>query len=264
MAYPHPSDEIERLELLAALDLVEGPVPATWDRIARLAQSRFAVPYAAVTLITRDEQHLRSACGFAVGRMPRTHAFCNWTILHDEVFVVPDAHRHTDLSQNALVVGEPGIRFYAGAPLIIAGGVRIGAVCVIDTQPRDFTPAEAVVLRQLARIAADEIWLTALESGFTVEPVPDRRVPISRPRLTVEQIRGGRGMLGWSVEALASAAGVSSATVKRAEATDRHHGVGDDYIDLIRNALEAAGLDFLFTPGAAPGVRPRILAASAA
>jgi len=257
MNYPIPRDEIERLKALAALGLLEGAAPQAWDRISRAAQSRFQVPYAAVTLLARDEQHIPSACGFSAGRTPRDQAFCNWTVLHDEVFIVPDAREHRELSKNPFVVGEPGIRFYAGAPLVLANGIRLGALCVIDTVPRATTPGDARVLRHLARMAVDEIWLSSLEGGFAYDPGSHEAPPIEM-RLTIEQIRGGRGMLGWSVERLGTAAGVSAATVKRAEMPDRHAGIGDVYIDRMRRAMEEAGLEFLFTPGAAPGVRPRL------
>lgn len=255
MTYPLPPDEIERLTSLAALGLLAGAPGESWDRLCRAARSRFHVPYAAVTLLARDEQHVPSACGFEPGRMPRDLAFCNWTILHDEVFVVPDARDHRELSQNPFVVGEPGIRFYAGAPLIMAGGTRLGALCVIDTRPRTFTPADATVLQHLARMAVDAIWLSSLENGFAFTPVAGDPPPIDM-RLTVEQIRGGRGMLGWSVERLADAAGLSTATVKRAETPERRESIRDGSIEKIRRAMEDAGLVFLFTPGTAPGVRP--------
>ena len=256
MNYPLPQDEIERLKVLAALGLLEGSAPQAWDRISRAAQSHFHVPYAAVTLLGRYEQHIPSACGFAVGRMPRDQAFCNWTILHDEVFVVSDACGHRELSHHPFVVGEPGIRFYAGAPLVLANGVRLGALCVIDTEPREFASVDALVLRHLARIAVDEIWLSSFEGGFAFEPV-EHEAPPMRMRLTAEQIRGGRGMLGWSVERLASAAGISAATVKRSELLERHNGIGDVYIDRMRRAMEDAGLEFQFVPGSAPGLRPK-------
>lgn len=255
MSYPCPKDEIERLRVLAALGLLEGAAPPGWDRISRAAQSRFRVPYAAVTLIAKDEQHISSACGFATGRTPRDQAFCNWTILHDEVFIVPDARDHRDLSKNPFVVGEPGVRFYAGAPLVLASGVRLGALCVIDTEARSFAPADAIILRHLAQMAVNEIWLSSLESGFAFEPANHEAPPLNM-RLTIEQIRGGRGMLGWSVDRLATEAGVSAATVKRAETLDRHTGIGDAYIERLRSAMEKAGLEFQFTSGAAPGVRP--------
>ncbi|WP_075214023.1 GAF domain-containing protein [Mongoliimonas terrestris] len=250
------------MDVLAALDLLVGAAPDLWNRITRIAQRRFAVPFAAVTLMARDEQHIRSACGFAPGRTPRDQSFCSWTILHDAVFVVPDATRHGDLCGNPFVVGEPGIRFYAGAPLVLATGVRLGALCVIDTRPRAFSPADAAVLRHLARIAADEIWLSSLEGGFAFDPDGNAAPAPLSMRLTPTQIRGGRGMLGWSVEALASAAGVSPATVKRAETADRHSGVGDPYVHVMRHAMEDAGLEFTFTLGAAPGVRPRVAAST--
>ena len=57
--------------------------------------------------------------GMTVSELPRDYAFCNYTILHDEVFVVPDALADRTFAKNPYVVGKPHIRFYAGAPLTI-------------------------------------------------------------------------------------------------------------------------------------------------
>ena len=57
-------------------------------------------------------------------------------MLGDDLFVIPDATRDPRFAANALVTGAPHIRFYAGAPLVGDDGVPLGALCVIDTQPR--------------------------------------------------------------------------------------------------------------------------------
>jgi hypothetical protein len=106
-----------------------------------------------VTLVDKDRQRIKASCGAHSGiDLPREHVFCNYTILHDEVFVAPDAWADQTFAPNPYVVGEPHIPFYAGAPLTIQPGIRLGALCVTDSKPRDLCPEEAELLRGLGRL----------------------------------------------------------------------------------------------------------------
>ena len=72
--------------------------------------------------------------------------------------------------------------------------------------------------------------------------------------ITVEQLRGARGLLGWSQTELASRAGLSLPTVKRVEA-----GLGPrvsaEARAKLQKALETAGIEFIDENGGGPGVR---------
>ena len=74
--------------------------------------------------------------------------------------------------------------------------------------------------------------------------------------ITVAQVRGARGLLGWSQTRLAEAAGMSLPTVKRYE-TGSGARVSDDAIAAMRAALETAGVIFVAENGEGPGVRLR-------
>jgi transcriptional regulator with XRE-family HTH domain len=73
---------------------------------------------------------------------------------------------------------------------------------------------------------------------------------------SIAQIRGARGLLGWSQTALASAAGLSEPTIKRFE-TDRGARVSPDAVAKMVAALESAGVIFVDENGDGPGVRLR-------
>jgi GAF domain-containing protein len=78
-------------------------------------------------------------------------------VLQKDEVVVPDALLDDRFADNPLVLGEPRVRFYAGAPLILDDGSCIGTFCVIDTRPRELSDAEMATLRDLRDLALEEI-----------------------------------------------------------------------------------------------------------
>lgn len=115
-----------------------------------------------MSLVDRDRQWFKSRQGLAATETPRDLSFCGHAILSDDVMVVPDATEDLRFADNPLVTGEPGIRFYAGAPLHGPGGARVGTLCVIDTRPRAFAGREAAALRDLAECVEAEFERTEL------------------------------------------------------------------------------------------------------
>ena len=153
--YPTPYDDAERMAFLSACRLVDRPKKRALDDLTRLASKIFDAPIALVTLVTEHDQWFHGRTGLAVDGTLRAHSFCAHAIMMDRPFIVNDAASDSRFADNPLVTGEPGIRFYAGAPIITSGGIRLGAVCVIDREPRpDFQDEEARALIWLANMAA--------------------------------------------------------------------------------------------------------------
>ena len=152
-------DEVGRLEALRELGLLDSPASEAFDRITRLASRLLEVPVALVSLIDQDRQWFKSRVGLAVAETPREHAFCAHTIASAEVMVVPDATQDARFSANPLVLGDPNIRFYAGAPLITREGFGIGSLCVIDTEPRLLRDEDRQILTDLAALVMAQIEL---------------------------------------------------------------------------------------------------------
>lgn len=157
LTYPIPANEEDRLQEILTYDFQDRGAQASLDLICAEAQRLFKVPIALITLVGRDDQTFLAKCGVDASGTSRKDSFCTYTILNDEVLVVTDATKDARFNENPLVTGETHIRFYAGAPLTVRPGVRIGSLCLIDTAPRTFTEANAARLQMLAGLAVNEI-----------------------------------------------------------------------------------------------------------
>nr|WP_145550057.1 sensor domain-containing phosphodiesterase [Variovorax boronicumulans] len=167
--------EQERLLVLEATKLVDSPATEDFDRITRLAAALFNVPTALISLVTHDRQWFKSKVGMEVSETERGAAFCDHTIRSSEVLVVEDAANDRRFKFNRLVCGQPGIRFYAGAPLITQSGHALGSLCIIDTKPRELLKDEASQLKDLAALVMAQIERTvAVGRVHEVTHMPNR------------------------------------------------------------------------------------------
>lgn len=155
MSRPVTVTEDERLRALRELDIVGVSLPGV-DRLCRMARDLFDVPISLVTLIDEEGRWFMARCGVRYERADNLPAFCNHTILSDDVLLVNDALLDERFAQNAFVTGAPFVRFYAGAPLILAPGVRLGTLCVVDDKPREASPRELALLVDLAEAVVAE------------------------------------------------------------------------------------------------------------
>ena len=152
-----PFDENERIALLHALDLLDTPAEPSFDRITRLVARTLRVPIALVSLVDSDRQWFKSRVGLNVLETPRDYAFCAHTILQKGPMVVGDATTDDRFTDNPLVTGDPSIRFYAGVPIVSTGGLALGSLCAIDSQPRVLMQDELDTLTDLANLVSKEI-----------------------------------------------------------------------------------------------------------
>lgn len=159
MNAPLPPNERQRLQVLRSYAILDTPHEAAFDRITRLVARLLKVPMATVTLVDEGRQWFKSSYGLQFQETSRELSFCGHAILGDEMMVVADATRDERFQNNALVTGDPHIRFYAGAQLTSADGFNLGTLCALDTLPREFTDEERKILRDLAAIATDELEL---------------------------------------------------------------------------------------------------------
>lgn len=129
--------EKERLEDLLEYGILDTPPDEEFDCIVRLTASICEVPLAAISFVDSSRQWFKSRLGFDIPETARRDAFCSHTVLENELLIINDAFDHFLLKNSPFVSGEPGIRFYAGVPLRSHRGNAIGALCTMDTRPRN-------------------------------------------------------------------------------------------------------------------------------
>ncbi|APR93483.1 diguanylate cyclase [Pandoraea thiooxydans] len=162
-----PADETTRIETLHSLQILDTPAEERFDRLTRLAKKLFGVPIALVSLVDTNRQWFKSNDGLSASETPRDISFCGHAILGDDILMIPDALSDERFHDNPLVTRDPGIRFYAGCPLAVANGCKIGTLCLLDVKPRKLDEEERELLRDLAHMAEQE--LSALQMATTDE-----------------------------------------------------------------------------------------------
>jgi two-component system cell cycle sensor histidine kinase/response regulator CckA len=155
-----PPDEAQRLKTLRGYDVLDTPPEQLFDDLTLLAAHICQTTMASVSLVDESRQWFKSRIGVTAAETSRDIAFCAHTILHKgEVFEVRDAEADPRFLDSPLVTADPHIRFYAGAPLIAPDGQTVGALCVMDRQPRALTTEQLVALSALSRQVVSQLEL---------------------------------------------------------------------------------------------------------
>ena len=152
-----PADEEGRLRRLRQLGLLDTEREERFDRLTRIAAAAFDVPIALISLVDAERQWFKSCQGLSARETSRDLAFCAHAVRLKADLVVPDTWLDDRFADNPLVVGEPRIRFYAGAPLILDDGTCLGTLCLIDTRPRQLSAEEFGLLHDLRDLVVLEI-----------------------------------------------------------------------------------------------------------
>jgi GAF domain-containing protein len=147
-------NEMLRLYALRDCGLLDTGDDPALDRLTAWARDYFAVPAAAVSLITADKQILKSVAGAARRETTRDESFCQYVVRDRKPVTIENASTDPLVRDHPAVLGEPYVRAYAGAPLRTADGFVLGSFCVFDVKPRVFAPKRLAVLAALARVAS--------------------------------------------------------------------------------------------------------------
>ena len=186
-----PDNELERLQSLYALNVLDTPAEARFDRITELVVGYFNVDAALINFIDRDRQWAKSCVGLDAGNAPRHVSFCAYTILQATELVIEDAMLDERFHDNPFVTGDFGLRFYAGHPLCTPNGAKVGSLCLAHAEPRAMSEADRRALRHFASLVEDELnriqlrdameQLTAAEQALERERAQLRTVIDSAP-----------------------------------------------------------------------------------
>ena len=145
-----------RRALLATYGVLEDHLDAGFEALVDLAVQVCRTPMAAVTLVDDTQLSFKAQRGLGLDSMAMESSFCVHALnCGAEVTVVPDTVADSRFVDNRLVTGPPGVRSYAGAPLVTPEGVVLGTVCVLDVRPRDASAAERAALQSLAALAVE-------------------------------------------------------------------------------------------------------------
>ena len=146
-----PLNENLRLQALYDLSVWERSGDLFYQDITDLASTLCGCKMAMVSLVEHAKVRFFAKSGLDITEIPKNISFCSHTVIGDKPMIVNDTLEDKRFQNNPFVAGEPHVRFYAGAPLITRGGLKVGALCVLDTVPRELTEAQTIGLEALAR-----------------------------------------------------------------------------------------------------------------
>ena len=157
MVVAKPANEAGRVAALEKYAILDTDAEQSFDDLTLLASFICKTPMALISLVDEDRQWFKSRVGMDAKETTRDIAFCSTAILQADVFVVPDALKDDRFRDNPLVVSDPHIRFYAGAPLINEDGYALGTLCVVDRAPRELAPDQKEALKALSRLVLAQL-----------------------------------------------------------------------------------------------------------
>ncbi|WIE75600.1 SpoIIE family protein phosphatase [Curtobacterium sp. MCSS17_007] len=194
-----------RTAVIEALEVLGSGPEERFDRITRMTHEAFGVPLTFPNLVHHDLVTTQSTYGFQQGTsVPASEQFCATTVLTPGPMVIPDTALDVRFAHTPAVT-EYGVRFYAGAPLTMPDGTRVGTLCVMDAQPREFSDEDLALLGDLARWAERELG-HVIERGRVQRVlaglVPD---PVTVPGASLDGVvvpdEDGGDLVDWRVAA---------------------------------------------------------------
>jgi two-component sensor histidine kinase len=145
----HSAEEF-RLAALRSYGILDTPREEDFDEVVKVASAICDTPISVINLIDHGRQWFKAEVGLGVRETPLESSICAHAILQPGLFIVPDTTLDRRFCDNALVVGNPNLRFYAGALLQTPEGFPLGTVCVLDYKPRELDEKQKAFLRLMA------------------------------------------------------------------------------------------------------------------
>ncbi|RZL01985.1 MAG: GAF domain-containing protein [Rubrivivax sp.] len=156
-AAPIPASDPQRLQALRALLILDTPAEERFDKIVAFAASEFDMPIALISLVDENRQWFKSKVGLQTCETSRDISFCGHALASQDFLVIENPLTDERFSDNPLVTGDPFVRFYAGAPLMLPSGHVIGTLCLIDQKPRTLDALDLNILGALRDLVLEEL-----------------------------------------------------------------------------------------------------------
>jgi PAS domain S-box-containing protein len=178
--------------------ILDTPPELAFDDIARLAAQICQTPVAAISFVDEVRQWFKASVGLNLRQTPRDGSFCTHAIEQRGLMIVPDARADERYAECPMVVGEPYIRFYAGAVLETSDGQAVGTLCVWDREPRQLSQTQQEALSSLARqvVAQLDLRLALAEQARTIDQLATAKEQLrnSQEELADFVEKGGVGL----------------------------------------------------------------------
>lgn len=148
---PVPANEKERLAALKRYNILDTLSEPEFDDVVNLISYICEVPIAHVSFIDENRQWFKSLVGFEAVEVDRETTFCQYTIMEEDIWEIPDTHQNDIVKNSEHVTDGLKIRFYAGIPITTPDGYNIGTICAIDQVPKKLNDQQKTALATLAR-----------------------------------------------------------------------------------------------------------------
>jgi GAF domain-containing protein len=218
MSVANHHNEKKRLKVLWQYEVLDTLPEALFDDLTELAAGICEAPIALISLVDEKRQWFKSRFGTTVNETSRDISFCAHAIRQSGLFIIPDATKDARFASNPLVISEPKIRFYAGAPLITPDGYALGTLCVIDKVPRELRPEQLQALRILARHIVTQLELRRRSQQIRdVEPArshPDQSALQAELAQVKSELAEAHRKLARRTSAISSRKGKAKRTVR--------------------------------------------------
>lgn len=186
-----PAQEQQRQQALQELYIAGTPPEELFDDLAALSALIFDTSISLISLVTREAVWFKAQAGLpGAVWLPRQDSLCSVVVLRGTTTVFENLEQPPCQLVNQAVARELQLRFYAGSPLLTRQGYAIGALCVLDQQPRVFTTEEQLLLRQLARLVMGTIELRLVALYHPTGPPPALTSAFRYLGTTVDRIAG--------------------------------------------------------------------------
>ncbi len=145
-----PEFELRRNQEVGRYRILDTPAEREFDEIVQLAARLCGAPISTIGFVDADRQWFKASVGLDITGTTRAMALCAWTIASREPLVVEDLRDDPRFRGNPLIIGPPGLVFYAGVPLVATSGTVVGTLTVMDRKPRQLSPDQTFAMRVLA------------------------------------------------------------------------------------------------------------------